>query len=527
MIITSVESQKRRKYAKSYLLIAVLGALCSACEKPANEQSSSLTLAACPGFSVTGKPPIVHRAECGSLAVLEDDNDPNSATITLNILRLPAINPVPKTDPLIIIAGGPGQSAVGIAEQLYYTFEEVRKNRDVIFIDQRGTGQSNPLVCKGLMGMDQRLPLHEQKTTMQSALTACIAEYGAHLEFYTTPHAVRDLEAVRLALGYQQVNLWGVSYGTRVALEYMRRYPAAVRTSVLDGVAPANIALPWSAEEDALASLEKIHQQCASSADCAARYGDLLQQAWAVAERLQQQSVMVEIEHPATRLPFQVSMNQELFASAIRMALYSRDLARILPLAIYQAHNENYQLMTALISMAENRGGYADISMGMHYTVLCSEDYPQYQVRDRQLSEKFLHMNAVNNMAEVCEMWPRFAVADNYLMPLKSDVPTLVLSGERDPITPPYWAEQVMQGLTNAKHGVAPGGHHSITRDGCSAQLIAQFIDTADIESLDVSCVRNILPLMPYLDVDADAFAALNAVDLAAQPAEEKNDSSR
>lgn len=492
-----------------YLLIVILGVLLSACGKPVNNNASALTLNLCPGFSATGKPPIVHRAECGSLLVPENYSAQDSATISLNILRLPAINPTPKEDPLIIIAGGPGQSAVGIAEQLYYSFEDVRKNRDILFIDQRGTGQSNPLQCDGLLGMDQGLSLAEQKINMHTALHACIAHYGEHLEFYTTPYAVRDLDAVRLALGYEQVNLWGVSYGTRVAMEYMRRYPSVVRTSILDGVAPVGIALPWFAETDALASLTTIQHQCAANQECANRYGDLLQQAWAVAKRLQQ-PVEVTIEHPATRLPFRVTMTPQLFASAIRMALYSRDLTRILPLAIHQAHNKNYQLITALISMAENRGGYADISMGMHYTVLCNEDYPQYKNQDKHLSEKFMDMRAVENMTEVCELWPRYALPDEYSSPLKSDIPTLLLSGARDPITPPYWAEQVLQGLTNAKHGVAPGGHHSITRDGCSTQLIAQFINTADSTQLDVSCVANILPLMPYLDVDAGALETLN-----------------
>lgn len=494
----------------------VLCLLLVACDqtKPAGQQTAGASfLTSCPGFAETGKPPMVHRAECGSLSVAENPDQENGEQIALNILRLPAVNPEPKEDPLFIIAGGPGQSAVGIAEQLFYTFEEVRKSRDIVFVDQRGTGESNPLHCNGLAAVGQTLTLDEQKSVIASALRACVEEHGARLQFYTTPYAVRDLESVRLALGYQQVNLWGVSYGTRVALEYMRRYPQSVRTSVLDGVAPANMALPWSAETDARAALEKIHVQCASSDECTKGYGNLLEQAEVVAERLRQASVPVVSEHPATRLPYSVNMNQQLFASAVRMALYSRDLARILPLAIHRAHAEDYELVTALTAMAERRGGFVDISIGMHYTVLCNEDYPQYAALDFSESENFLQLKAVQSVSDACELWPRYPLPKDYFTPIASDVPTLLLSGARDPVTPPHWAENVMEGLSRAKHGIAPGGHHSITRDGCSAQLIAQFIHTGNIEHLDVSCTNKILPLQPYFGVDAAALKELENDD--------------
>lgn len=489
--------------------------LSSGCDTSTRESQSTgeLVLNACPGFAETGKPSIVHHAECGSLSVAENPDQEDSERITLNILRLPAVNPEPEGDPLFIIAGGPGQSAVDVADQLFYTFEEVRKNRDIVFVDQRGTGESYPLHCSGLAAVGQTLTLDEQKSVIATALRACVEEHGAHLQFYTTPYAVRDLDSVRSALGYQQVNLWGVSYGTRVALEYMRRYPQSVRTSVLDGVAPANMALPWSSEADAMAALEKIHLQCADSDECTKRYGNLLEQAEAVAERLRQAAVPVVIEHPATRLPYRVNMNQQLFASAVRMALYSRDLARILPLAIHRAYAEDYQLITALISMAEQRGGFVDISIGMHYTVLCNEDYPQYEALDFSESENFLQLNAVQSVSNACELWPRYPLPEDYLLSIQSDVPTLLLSGARDPVTPPHWAEKVMEGLTRAKHGIAPGGHHSITRDGCSAQLIAQFIHTGNIEQLDVSCTNKILPLQPYFGVDAAALEELEADD--------------
>lgn len=490
--------------------------LCSACDSPITTDNASgiLALNECPGFSETGKPPLVSGAECGVLDVDENSQVENGKKIGLNILRLPAINPVPKDDPLFIIAGGPGQSAVDVAEHLYYAFEEVRKSRDIIFVDQRGTGKSQPLDCSGVAKLTQQLTFGDRKTEIKSALRECADSYSESLQFYTTPYAADDLDRVRQALGYQQINLWSVSYGTRVALEYMRRYPAATRTSVLDGVAPISMALPWSAEADALAALHKINQQCAAITTCVEAYGDLTIKAEAVAARLQKTPVDIDIEHPSTRLPYHVQMDQEVFASAVRMALYSRDFARLLPLAISQAHTENYRLLTALIALAERRNGFADVSLGMHYTILCNEDYPQYVSKNFVESEKFLQLKAVQTASEICELWPRVALPETYFVPVQSHVPTLLLSGARDPVTPPYWAELALLGLPHAKHAVAPGGHHSITRDGCTTRLIAQFIQTGNIEQLDTSCVEKILPLPPYYELNAGALATLLEEDV-------------
>src|SRR5690606_21236106 len=149
---------------------------------------------------------LVSGAECGVLEVNENPEAENGKKIGLNILRLPAVNPVPEDNPLFVIAGGPGQSAVGVAEHLYYAFEEVRKSRDVIFIDQRGTGKSAPLDCKSAAAIAQQLTFADQKSAIKSALRECAQEHGERLQFYTTPYAVTDLDTVRQALGYKKIN---------------------------------------------------------------------------------------------------------------------------------------------------------------------------------------------------------------------------------------------------------------------------------------------------------------------------------
>jgi pimeloyl-ACP methyl ester carboxylesterase len=465
----------------------------------------------CPEFSETGKPPLVHRARCGRLNVPLNPADSDGEKLQIQVLLLPAIHPAPKKDPLVLIAGGPGQSAIKLAQQLHYTFDQVRKERDLLFIDQRGTGQSHPIDCPQLKNFSQTLPAASQEEELHKALRACVAEMGDRMLFFTTPYAVEDLEAVRQQLGYSQFNLWGVSYGTRVALAYQQRYPRFVRTSVLDGVAPLSLALPWHAEADALAALEKLDEDCAAHGECRRRYGELRALAEQVADKLLEQSIVVSIEHPLTRLPYEVEVTTAVFASALRMGLYSRDLARVLPLAIHNAAQEDFELIVSLLALAESRNSFSDISMGMHYTVICNEDYPHYVKRNNEQSQVFLHAHLVEGMKKICDFWPRAELPADYLTNFSSDTPTLLLSGARDPVTPPRWAEVLMPRLSNTLHLVAPGGHHSISLEGCSSELIAHFIQLGDTRDLDGSCIARIKPMSPYLGVDKEALDALSA----------------
>ncbi|HSC66509.1 MAG TPA: alpha/beta hydrolase, partial [Cellvibrio sp.] len=261
--------------------------LLSACTKqPDDAAIAASILKPCPGFVETGKPPLVYGAECGELSVKENPDDPASAEIQLAILRLPAISPAPAGDPLFLIQGGPGGSSIEMASQVHGFFSDVRKNRDLIFVDQRGTGKSNPLRCEQLSVDDQKLPEAEQTGKYLGLLKSCAEKYQHNSAFYTTPYAAQDLDAVRSALGYGKINVWGGSYGTRVALEYARLYPQQARTIILDGVAPVSIALPKYFARDALAALTAVNNECLSQPNCAAEFGDIEQKADAVLQRL-------------------------------------------------------------------------------------------------------------------------------------------------------------------------------------------------------------------------------------------------
>lgn len=465
----------------------------------AGQKKHSDWLQLCPDFSATGKASIEKNAQCGSLAVSENPQDSASKKIKLNILLLPAVNPVPEKDPLFIIAGGPGQSAVVVAESIHSLFNEIRKNRDIVFVDQRGTGKSNPLDCELEAEANSSLSELEQEALAKASLAKCIANIKDHAAYYTTPFAVADLDVVRAALGYEKINLWGASYGSRVVLEYMRRYPTHTRAGVLDGVAPVAIALPWSMEADGLAALQAINQQCAKTPACLAAYGDLVQKAQKISAQLLVKNQTIKILHPRTQEEVSVNLTAQDFSAVIRFALYNRDLSSLLPRAVNEAEAGRYELFASLVHMAKSRSDMSGISYGMHYSVVCNEDYPLYKDKNAAESNVFLHSLSVQKYTEICSQWPRAQLPADYWNPIVSDLPVLMLSGAMDPVTPPHWAERVKKSLSNAAHIIAPGGHHIISQEGCIAQLIAAFIVKGSARDLDGQCANNIQPLAIHL----------------------------
>lgn len=483
------------------ILCVLLLGLLSACSEKNDRQSSAISiLKPCPGFVETGKPPLVYGAQCGELTLKENPADVNSKDISVAILRLPAISPIPAADPLFLIQGGPGGSSIDMATQLHSFFADVRKNRDLIFVDQRGTGKSNPLRCEQLTENDLLLSEAEQKDKYLQLIKNCAEKYSASAAFYTTVHAVQDLDAVRSALGYQQINLWGGSYGTRVALEYARRYPQQARAIVLDGVAPVDIALPKYFARDAMAALTAVSDECLAQADCAELFGNIVQKTDKVLQRLidlhaRGESLKVDYEHPRHQQPDTLHLTPRIFSSLVFMSLYSRDLTVLLPRAISNAEKEDYRLLAALASLSSEQSQFMNIAEGMRYSVMCNEDWPLLSADDIKHSEPFLGLHFVQDVQPICALWPKAELPKDYWQPIVSDVPALLLSGKHDPVTPEFWAQAVAAHLSNATLLSAAGGNHSISTEGCVPQLIAQFVERASMSDVKVDCVGYIKPL--------------------------------
>jgi pimeloyl-ACP methyl ester carboxylesterase len=454
----------------------------------------------CPGFAETGKPALVYGAECGELLVKENPADTNSREISLNILRLPAISPAPKEDPLFLIQGGPGGSSVDMATIVHHAFIDVRKNRDLIFVDQRGTGKSSPMFCERLSQADELLPETEQTKKSLILIKDCAEKYRAQVAYYTTPYAARDLDIVRQKLGYEKINLWGGSYGTRVALEYLREFPQHARTLILDGVAPAQIALPKYFQMDAFAALESINANCQAQEKCKNLYGNIIAKTEQVTQRFAQAQaanapVSIEFEHPRHQQTTKLILTPKSFSTLVFMSLYSRDLTVLLPHAITNAEKGDYRLIASLSALASEQENFSNLTEGMRYSIICNEDAHFISTEDIANAKPFFGLNMLKDFADTCALWPKVNLPQNYNEPISSDVPALLLSGNHDPVTPPRWAEMVAKHLTHSLQIVAPGGNHSISMEGCIPQIIAQFIELGTVGDITTECTKNIVPL--------------------------------
>ncbi|MEX1031820.1 MAG: alpha/beta hydrolase [Cellvibrionaceae bacterium] len=427
----------------------------------------------------------------------ENPEAPEGRHIELNIVRLPAIASSPKPDSLFILTGGPGEAATDLVERLPPLFRDANRQRDLVFVDQRGTGESNPLDCAPKEPMDYSLSAQESQAMQDSLLRGCLAGYDADLRFYTTPYAMDDINRVREALDYDHINLWGGSYGTRAALVYMRRHPDTVRSAVLDSLAPIGIQLPHHALVDADTALRNLFGLCEQDAACQQRFGDLESTTRQLVADLDDRPRRVSVEHPLTQERIQLNVSGQWLASLIRLALYQRDLGPILPLAIESAAAGDFRPFVLLLTLAEDLS--ESISIGMQITILCAEDVTRPAPEHNLERASILQLDMLDGMRATCEFWPRGELPEDYFEPVYSDAPVLLLSGELDPVTPPRWADYAGRTLPNSRHIRVPGAHHVSSNTGCLNDLIIEFIDAPSAANLDTECVQAIEPFPPFV----------------------------
>lgn len=434
---------------------------------------------------------VASSARCGTLEVWEDREAKAGRRIALNVVVVPSIAASPAPDPLFFLAGGPGQAATEVAESVLPLFKEVRESRDLVFVDQRGTGSSNALDCPALQEPTDFSEQLDAQDIPPDELRACLADLDADPKLYATPQAMDDLDDVRAALGYERVNLYGGSYGTRAALVYMRRHAARVRTAVLDGSAPVAMRLPLPTGEDGQRALDRLFDDCEKNETCAAAFPEL-RDAWRrLLARLEETPARVVIAHPRTTRRTEVTLDADAVAAGVRAALYNADLASLLPLAITRAEAGDWAPFAGLTHLyAESM----DVSLGMFLSVVCAEDVPRISPEERAaaLVGSPLGRAGVRAIVDACEVWPAAKLPETYFEPVRSDVPTLLLSGEVDPVTPPRWGDEVKKGLSRALHVVAPGTGHGVVSRGCAPRVIARFVDAGDVAGLDVACLESL-----------------------------------
>lgn len=435
-----------------------------------------------------------NEVKCGTLEVIENRETRQGRTISLNIVVLPAIARNKEPDPVFVFAGGPGQAATDLAREALAMLGGLNNKRDLVLIDQRGTGKSNGLMC---IFPDATIPEMndpaKRDALLRKTTIACRnkLEAKADLTQYTTTIAMADIERVREALGYERINLWGGSYGTRAAMEYLRRYESRVRSVVLDGVAPPSLALPESFARDAGQVLEKMFVACAKEVQCAKRYADLKPALDELLATLAKKPRSVNIADPVTGVVREIKVTREMLLSTIFPALYAPEMMAMLPASLAKARQGDY---AALMAMSALFSEFAEekLARGMQLSVVCAEDVPRIQsMRSASQPQPFGEL-FVDEFTKACATWPQGAVAKDFHQVVKSSKPVLILSGALDPVTPPAYGEEVKKNFSNALHAVATNIGHGVSARGCAPKLIKKFIETASVADLDAKCLERL-----------------------------------
>ncbi len=438
-------------------------------------------------------------ARCGQLKVAEDPLQPAGHAILLRVAVIPALNRRAAAAPLFLLAGGPGQAATDLYVSYAGAFARINRNHDIVLVDQRGTGASAPLLCRY---PDDWQDVGEAMPALRQATRACLREFGDRVRYYTSSIAVRDLDQVRSALGYRQIDFYAASYGTRMAELYLRRYPAAVHAVILDGVTYPQQAIgtdtPWDGER----ALDLIVARCLAAPDCAAAYPDLKQNLDDLRRRFGPGKAPLTLSDPSTGQPLEVEFNRSMLSASLRFLSYSSAEASLLPDLIHRAASGQLAPLAAQAIMA-SRLIRDQLASGMQNSVICSEDVPFFAAGaiDRgKLAQTYQGSDQIDAFADVCKLWPRGPVDADLHSALHSDVPTLLLSGEADPVTPPADAERLAQGLAHHRHLVLRGEGHGQLATGCMPKLMAEFLDNPDPPALDAACLERHHPAPFFVD---------------------------
>lgn len=438
-------------------------------------------------------PDIAGEAYCGTYEVFENRQARSGRKIPLKIVLLPATGPERALDPVFFLEGGPGGSATSVAAELAQ--DPVRVRRDIVFVDTRGTGESAALNCR-LWGdgtrLDHIFPL--------DAVAACRDELQkrADLTQYTTTAAVDDLDEVRRYLGYALVNLSGASYGTYVAQVFLARHPKVVRTAVLSSVVRPGEPAPLYHARNAQQGLELVARDCAAEPACHAAFPHFREEVTIVLAGLAKQPAKVKVISPETGKPVEVQLTRSAAADALRWSLYSSEAASRVPLRVHRAAGGDYRdLAQTAVKIRATLQQY--LAFGLFFSVACAEDVGRIDSAAIPAATRgsFFGDDRVREQLAVCGIWPHAPLPVGSGALVHSDVPVLLFSGERDPVTPPADAAQVAKGFRNGLWVQIPHGTHAGV-GSCQERLTADFIERGTPKGLDLSCVKA-APPVPFV----------------------------
>lgn len=441
-------------------------------------------------FQACAKPGATKNALCGKYEVFENRAAKAGRKITLNVVMLPALAEKPAPDPIFYFAGGPGAAASAYVGAPFMT--RLRQHRDVVMVDQRGTGESNPLHCD-VYGDPSNMGGYFGETFPEARVRACRAELEkiADLRLYTTPIAMADLDDVREAMGYDKINVNGGSYGSTAALAYLRLYPQHVRAAAVSGVAPVDykMALPFAKGVEH--ALDRLFSDCAADAKCGAAFPNLRKEFAEVVARLTKAPATFEATNPFNQQKQQITMTREAFMEHVRSALYFPEVMNYMPLLIHGMYGGDYARF-ASVSYQVFRQVDGQIARGMHLSVVCSESLPVINEDEikRETAGTFYGDARIRAYQRACGLWQKGDVPASFHDAKKLDVPVLMISGDFDPVTPPFVGASALVQYAQGKQVVVHNGTHSSYE--CTERLMAEFLDRGTWQGLDTSCVDQV-----------------------------------
>ncbi len=445
-------------------------------------------------------------AFCAPFSVPEDWDHPQGRRIDLKLAMVRSAAALAQRDPVLLLAGGPGQAATEVWARGAGGFARLLEHRNVLLLDQRGTGGSHPLDCGQALD-DTAAPSANtiDFAKVRAATRACLDEVAKNSDpaQYTTTAAVHDLEALRKALGAPQFNLVGVSYGTRVAQQYLRSHPEGVRSVVLDSPVPNELALGSEFALNLDAALKAQFAACVRTPTCAKAFGDPYTNLYRLRDRLAANPQNVSVRNPRTYASETKPLGAYALAGLVRLFAYSPETSALLPLVIDRALDGD---TTPLVGQAEIiNDEVSDITgSGMQLSVICAED-ADLLVDRPQDAGLILGDVFVNVLKAQCVIWPHGTRPPDFHAPVHSDKPVLILSGELDPVTPPRYGAAILQGLPNGRQLIAKGQGHSVMARGCFPTLIDRFVETLNASKLDTACVADFGAMPAFIDFNGAA----------------------
>lgn len=472
------------------LALAALAGCAMAPEPASSELAERLTLAPCRIPKVTEKGPIEGEeveVKCGTFLVPENRGEAGGRMLPLRVVIVPSRSGRPR-EPVFFLSGGPGQAATEQAPGYAGWWQP--EHHDVVLMDLRGTGEGNALDCR-LGGSDENPQAYLEGLLADGAgYAVCRDELQrrADLSQYTTMIAMRDLDELRQALGYDKINLEGGSYGTRAAITYVRMFGEHVHAALLTSLMPVENRGPLYHAAAARRAFELLVEQCRAEAPCRAAYPDMAGDLRTVLARLRTRPAAVRVPHPATGAPIEVRLTAPRFADALRVMLYSAEGGRSVPLLLRRARAGDLTPF-AEAALQSSRSFVKGIRAGLMLSFTCAEDV--WRIRPEEIAIEtagsFIGDQRVRSQMAACSVWPKGHVPKEYYRPLRSRVPVLLVSGDLDPVTPPSWGEVMLRSFPNGLHIVLPGGH--TPTDECVVSLAKRIFLTGTTRGVDTRCV--------------------------------------